>query len=184
MKYHKQRRIIGGRGMRELPQLIKTERLILRPYRAADASRVVAILSNLDVSRWLSSVPHPFTVDDLRLFIPEGKSRWPNIAAITLKGEFIGAVGTGGGLGYWLAPANWGHGFASEACAALIDFFFAHTTRDHLTSDYFYGNTASANVLGKLGFVKVAKGTRFCTALGCDLPHVSLVLTRRAWNVF
>jgi len=165
-----------------MQQMIKTERLVLRPYGDADASRIVACLGNLEVSRWLATVPHPFGYDDLRITTPEGKSRWPNVAAITLQGELVGAVGTGGGLGYWLMPAFWGKGIASEASVALVDFYFQNTSQDHLTAGYFIGNTASAKVLAKLGFVEVAQDTHPCAALGRDLPHVSMLLTRSNWQ--
>ncbi len=168
--------------MSKLPQLIKTERLMLRPYTAADAPYVVACLNNFDVSRWLSSVPHPFTADDLRLFTLKGESRWPNMAAITLSGEFIGALGTGGGLGYWLKPEFWGRGIISEAAAALVDFYFENTSEEQLKAGHFIGNAASARVLAKLGFVEVARDTQPCAAQGRDLPHVALVLTRQTWK--
>jgi RimJ/RimL family protein N-acetyltransferase len=50
-----------------------------------------------------------------------------------------------------------------------------------LDSGYFEGNTRSARVLSKLGFVETGRDRRFCKALGIERPHVILRLTREAF---
>src|SRR5688572_31121418 len=51
--------------------VIDTERLVLRAYTEADAPRVLAIHSRLDVIRWLGNPPHvPMaTLDEAREWI-------------------------------------------------------------------------------------------------------------------
>ena len=54
-------------------------------------------------------------------------------------------------LGYWIMRANWGRGFATEACSALIDI--ARTLGlSRLEAGHFIDNPASGRVLEKLGF--------------------------------
>ena len=49
--------------------IIETERLILRQYKISDADDVVDGLNNLNVSRWLVSVPFPYTKEDALNYI-------------------------------------------------------------------------------------------------------------------
>ena len=49
--------------------IIETERLILRQYKISDADDVVDGLNNLNVSRWLVSVPFPYTKEDALKYI-------------------------------------------------------------------------------------------------------------------
>lgn len=49
--------------------IIETERLILRQYKISDADDVVDGLNNLNVSRWLASVPFPYTKEDALNYI-------------------------------------------------------------------------------------------------------------------
>lgn len=49
--------------------IIETERLILRQYKISDADDVVDGLNNLNVSRWLASVPFPYTKEDALKYI-------------------------------------------------------------------------------------------------------------------
>ncbi|NKB29714.1 MAG: GNAT family N-acetyltransferase [Rhodobacteraceae bacterium] len=97
---------------------ITTDRLILRPFKAADADVVVACLNDFQVSRWLSRIAHPFTHADLVLFNPDGSTMWPARVAITLDGSVVGGMGALDELGYWLAPEFWGQGIATEAARA------------------------------------------------------------------
>lgn len=50
-----------------------------------------------------------------------------------------------------------------------------------IRSGYFDGNTRSAHVLGKLGFVETGRDLKFCRALGTERPHVTMGLSRAAF---
>jgi len=161
---------------------IKTKRLVLRPYGAEDGDRVAELLGNFEVTRWLAKVPHPFTHADLRLMNDDGSSRWPDLAAITLNSEVIGGISSGGHLGYWLDPAYWGQGIASEAARAMVDYFFETTDQEMLESGYFEGNLGSERILSKLGFVETERYPFFNKALNRKAPNVDMLLTRDAWT--
>ena len=161
--------------------LITTERLLLRPHRAEDGDAVVALLNNLDVTRWLAKVPHPFTHADLRIVNTDGSSRWPNLVAITWDGALIGGI-SGGHLGYWLGQDYWGQGFGYEAARAMRDYQFDVVGVDALVSGYFEGNTASQRILTKLGFVETDRNMLFNTALDRKAPNVDMELARATWE--
>ncbi len=161
---------------------IKTDRLTIRPYRKADGDFVVSALNNLDVSRWLSAVPHPFEVADLKILGPDGQSRWPNLAAIEDESGMIGGIGGGEQLGYWLTPNAHGKGYGSEAAKAMVHYSFAKTATDRIVSGYFLGNQASKRILTNLGFAVFQEKLAMCKALGKELPVVKLELTRAQWE--
>jgi RimJ/RimL family protein N-acetyltransferase len=90
---------------------------------------------------------------------PDGNTRF----GIWLRGQLIGRVDLNPvdppryGIGYWLSGASTGHGYATVACRAAIDY-----GRDVLgATDVFagvtVGNNKSIAVLIRLGFVLVAQ---------------------------
>src|SRR4051794_10627782 len=58
--------------------LLETERLLLRPPRAADISHFVPLLADFDVAKNLSRVPHPYTEDHACDFIVTIAHGWRN----------------------------------------------------------------------------------------------------------
>lgn len=161
---------------------ITTERLVIRPFEAADGDVVIAGLDDFDIVRWLATPPYPFTARDLRLTNDDGSSRWPELGAISRDGEMIGVISGQPHLGFWLLREWWGQGFATEAARAMADRIFTATDVQKIASGYFEGNLASQNVLGKVGFRETAWAPHFCRARGKELPHVALELTRQDWE--
>ena len=62
-------------------------------------------------------------------------------------------------VGYRLLGRYWGKGIATEALGLMIDYLFNETDIELITASTLPGNTASANVLKKNGFVLAASGT-------------------------
>jgi RimJ/RimL family protein N-acetyltransferase len=73
-------------------------------------------------------------------------------------------------MGYWIARPFWGRGFASEACAALVEI--ARTLGlGSLEGSHFLDNPASARVLEKLGFEPLGLvAPRMSCARGGEAP--------------
>lgn len=134
-------------------------------------------LNDLAVAGWLSVVPHPYGAADFRVF--QADLAHPGATfAIESSAGFAGILGMEKAvLGYWLLPRAQGLGYATEAARAVLAAHFADGGGD-VTSGYFEGNAASANVLRKLGFVETDRAEKFCRALGRMRPHVGLRLTR------
>jgi RimJ/RimL family protein N-acetyltransferase len=92
------------------------------------------------------------------------------LLAIDDDGEFVGTIGSFTREGerevtYWIAPARWGQGLASQALHAFIA---TESTRP------LYGrvaghNAASAKVLVRAGFVEVGSETAFAPGVGTDI---------------
>lgn len=155
----------------------RTARLTLRPVAAADEAAVVAGIDDIAVSGWLAVVPHPYTAADFRHFLKDIAAPGETFAIEDAAG-FVGIISlVAGELGYWLHPRSQGQGYATEAGRCLVAAHFA-ASEASLTSGYFDGNTRSARVLAKLGFVETGRDVKHCRARGTDLPHVSVGLER------
>ena len=115
---------------------IRTDRLVLRCFVAADAATLSGYRSDPDVARY-QSWPTPYSVAAARRLIEEQAhldgpraGDWLQIAA-TLAGELIGDVavrlsddGRTARIGYTIAPAHQRRGFGVEAVGAVVARLF------------------------------------------------------------
>lgn len=149
----------------DLPtEVVRTERLVLRPYRPGDAAAVHRACQDPEIQRWLR-VPAPYTEADAVEFVSEttvsarAESR-ALLSAVEADGEFVGSAGLhfsrsllGPAVGYWLAPWARGRGYAAEAARALAEWGIGlGAPRVHLMADV--GNTASQAVAVRAGFTR------------------------------
>lgn len=137
---------------------IETQRLLLRPYRAADAEAVYACFSDPAVVRF--EPYEPITRAEAAKWAAE-RAQDEQFLAIALKETdwFIGNVYLGRRdfesveLGYVLAKAYQDCGYAREACAAAVDAAFeagAHRVYAECNPE----NEASWRLLERLSFVR------------------------------
>lgn len=158
---------------------LNTARLALRPVLASDEAAVVAHMNDLNVSGWLARVPHPYTAADFHQFATQIAYPGETYVIEDANG-FAGVLGAGAELGYWLSPRAHGQGYATEAAQAVLAAQFSQDVRT-VISGYFVGNTRSARVLQKLGFVETGRSIKHCLALGRNRQHVDLSLTSKAF---
>lgn len=144
---------------------LQTPRLVLRPFRHADAAQLFDIYSDPEVFR---HVP----IGDWK-HIDEAHQRIARDINTMAAGEYVrlaverredarvvGEVllfhfapeSRRAELGYALARKAWGHGYASEALAPLVHFGFGHLDLNRLDAVIDPRNAASARVLERLGF--------------------------------
>ena len=145
------------------PLTITTERLILRPTRPSDAVCAVAIRSAWEVSRNLSRASFPPDPHEIARWFADHGREWQSGEAyrfaIECDGAMIGVIDLDGlargeaHLGYWLDPAAWGRGYASEAGAALVRFADSEVGLTMLRAGHASDNPSSGRVLTKLGFL-------------------------------
>jgi RimJ/RimL family protein N-acetyltransferase len=107
--------------------------------------------------------PHPYRREDAESWISSAKAQTGPLRylAIELNGEAIGAVGldeTGdihrftAELGYWIGRAHWGHGYATDAAAAMTTYGFDQLGIERVQANVYDWNPASERVLVKAGF--------------------------------
>ena len=176
-----------------MSQIIKTERLLLRPLRESDLVTLAATLNNFRIVRNTARIPWPYRLDDardhfdranrsipgtMRLAIAE-KSR-PNIVIGGLGYEAEEA-GHSAEFGYWLAEPAWAKGYGYEAAKAVTKHGFEVASHERLVAGYRHGNEASRRILDRLGFRFVAHTMSYSRGEGHETPVARLELTRREW---
>ena len=159
----------------------RTERLLLRPGWIEDAPALTQAVAHEDIAMKLARLPWPYTIADAQWFLGlERMSRDVSFliflrtaAAPTL----IGGIGIhpdeGGGpeIGYWIAPDQWGQGYATEAGRAVMDIARHGLRLPRLVSGHFIDNPASGRVLRKLGFMPTGQVVnRMSLARGHEVP--------------
>lgn len=92
------------------------------------------------------------------------------LMAIDDDGEFVGTIGSYTLDGkrevtYWIAPARWGQGLASEALGAFLEIESTRPLHGRVAEH----NVASAKVLTRAGFVEVGSDTGFAPGVGADV---------------
>ena len=148
----------------EAPRIIcETSRLILRHFTMDDFEPLALMHSNPEVGRFLGGVKTPEqTRQRLEEWIQEyaqyGYSKWAVI--LRSSGELIGRCGLSleeidgrqeWELGWTFARVHWGHGYATEAAAAVMQHSFRNLGHKRLISLIRPGNFASVRVAERLG---------------------------------
>ena len=165
---------------------ISTPRLRLRPQREADIPAIVAGLNDWEVVRWLTVVPYPYTRADASEWIARQKPPVPGKAHFAVELPAIGLIGIvslDDELGYWLSRSQHGHGYMTEACAALLEWHFTARPDGVVPSGYHVGNAASAAVQRKLGLVETGeRDMRFVRSQQREVEHIHTSLTRAQFD--
>jgi RimJ/RimL family protein N-acetyltransferase len=134
----------------------------LRPYRDSDLPALLKYADNANIVRTLRDrFPHPYTAEAGQTWIAIAKAEDPVMSfAIASEEELIGGVGLvpqvdvyrrSGELGYWVAEPFWGHGVATAAAKAVVDYAFAKLNLVRVYAGVFANNPASGRVLEKVG---------------------------------
>ncbi len=161
--------------------ILESERLILRPPRPTDIQSMTVWLSDFDVAKMTSRVPHPYGEGDAEAFLALGEA---NCFVIQRKGDglFMGMTGLkaeeGYEFGYWLGKPFWGFGYATEAAQRLVNHAFDGLDQTTVHAGWFYDNPASGRVLAKLGARHNGSAMRDCRARGRSILCHDMLLTR------
>ena len=174
--------------MRFEPVTIRTDRLVLRPYRLEDAPRLHALIDNWNIARMLTRVPHPYPAELAASWIAThdaeraaGQSHF----AMEADGELVGATGlhvedTGDiETGYWIGEPYWGKGYATEGARAMLEYGFAQLRLEQITAGHFVDNPASGRVLTKCGFRYTGTGQRFSLARDALVDCREMIVRRQ-----
>ncbi|MFF8281683.1 GNAT family N-acetyltransferase [Streptomyces albus] len=141
--------------------LLETERLVLRPLTADDLDRFVDLHADPEVTRFVPAYTHEQARQRLAEIERQWAERGHGVCAVELKetGAFLGRCG----LNHWevfdeveagwtFRRSAWGHGYATEAARACLEWGFAALDVPYFTAMIDPANTASAKVAARLGF--------------------------------
>ena len=149
---------------------LTTPRLCLEPYADAHLDGLNALNGDPEVYRFLSGQPE--TLEETQAVIARVKARWIELGyswwalVERASGELVGAGCLQNlrremtpvpdptcplEIGWRLRRDRWGRGLASEAAEAIAAFAFDTWQPDELLAVCIPENTASANVMARLG---------------------------------
>jgi RimJ/RimL family protein N-acetyltransferase len=144
---------------------LTTPRLLLRAFRAEDLEPYAAMNADPDVMRYLGGPMTRAGSDQIAARANELHAR-EGIGLLAIErrhdGAFVGMCGLHRLLdwypddieiGWRLAPAYWGHGYASEAAAAWLDHGFTARGLPRVISVADLPNLRSVAVMHRLGMV-------------------------------
>jgi RimJ/RimL family protein N-acetyltransferase len=161
---------------------IHSERLLMRAYVSGDAARVTTCINDPRIYRNVGRIKPGQSEDETRQWIashPLGRAAdTDHVWAIISDDILIGAVGAHRRTvsdpyetGYWIAPDQWGHGYATEAAGALLNWLEETRNVRATVSGHFTDNPASGRVLTKLGYLYTGRGTYFCMGRNESVEH-------------
>lgn len=160
--------------------VITTERFILRPLRRSDAGLLALHTGDRRVAEATRSIPHPLPPGATEAFVERAEAGRSNEDVWVLDGsekdlaEVLGVISLTrlerdqSQIGYWVAPAFWNTGFASEAVRALVEAN-PHKART-LFAEVFQDNAVSARVLTNCGFEYLGDAEAWSVARGAAVP--------------
>jgi ribosomal-protein-alanine N-acetyltransferase len=139
-------------------------RLTLRPFKEDDVESLVKHANNYKISKNLTNkFPFPYQKIDGENFIALATSHEPlQIKAIVIEGEVVGSIGIhqsadiyskNAELGYWISELLWGQGLVPLAVKEMLRYGFETFDIERVFARTSHLNTASQQVLKKVGFV-------------------------------
>jgi ribosomal-protein-alanine N-acetyltransferase len=151
-----------------LPLALSTPRLILRPWRAEDSDAFAAMFDDQAVMEFLGPAPDRAAIDGIigrinQHFAEHGFGWWAaeapgvspfigfiGLAHVNFEALFTPAVE----IGWRLASAYWGQGYATEGARAALAFGFAQLGLAEIVSLTVPANTRSRRVMERLGMTR------------------------------
>ena len=173
--------------------ILKTERLLIRPWRQSDLDDFYSYASVDGVGQMAGWKPHKSKEESkiiLDMFISHKKT-----FALEYQGKVIGSVGIEKynethfpefenkkcrEIGYVLSKEYWGQGLMPEALKEVIRFLFENANLDVIFCGHFLWNEQSHRVQEKSGFKHYAFDT-YETAFGTTEENEVNILKREDW---
>lgn len=162
----------------KLPELIKTSRLILRPFAATDLDAYAAMHADPEVADWLGGTLEREEAEaSLKRLQAEFKAQgWGMYVIEGEDGEFLGAAGLqkvkanlpchpAVEAAWRLTRPAWGKGVVTEAMGAVLDMAYGLAGMKELVTFTAKKNLRSQAVMARLGFHHDP---------GCDFDHPAL----------
>jgi RimJ/RimL family protein N-acetyltransferase len=156
--------------------VITTDRFVLRPVRRSDAGLLALYAGDERVARATRSIAHPLPPGATEAFIARALDArrtddvWVMDGSAHGLAEVLGVISLKrldrqqSEVGYWVAPAFWNAGFASEALRALVDANPQGAAT--LFAEVFQDNPVSARVVTNAGFKYIGDAEAWSVARG------------------
>ncbi|MDR9394903.1 GNAT family N-acetyltransferase [Roseovarius sp. SYSU LYC5161] len=159
---------------------IATSRFTLRPLRPSDAGLIDLNAGDSRVALNTSSIPHPLPPGSTEALIARANAGdriedvWAMDGTKSGGSEVMGLIGLtridrdSAEVSFWVAPAHWNTGIASDALAALVS---ANPLGNRVIfASVFHDNPASARVVTNCGFAYLGDAEAFSVARNANVP--------------
>lgn len=165
---------------------IDTDRLVLRPLRKSDAGLLSLYAGDSRVAEATQFLPHPYPPGAAEALIGRATAAersediWALDGAASGLSELLGLISLQrmdrdqSEVSYWVAPAFWNTGLASEAVRAMIAAN-PQSARTYFAC-VFQDNPGSARVLTNAGFDYIGDAEAFSVARGQTVPTWTYLL--------
>ena len=138
---------------------LTTDRLTLRGWRDDDLDAYAPITADAEVMRFMGGViDRAQTWREMAVFAGHWELRGYGIWVVEREGALIGRIGLwqpegwpGLEVGWLLGREAWGHGYATEAARASMEYAWSELGADRLISLIDPENVASQRVAERLG---------------------------------
>jgi len=158
---------------------INASRFRLRPVRRSDAGLIGLYAADERVARSTQAIPHPLPPGMIEAFIARAMAPartedvWVMDGIASGLSEVLGVISLirmdreQSEVGFWVAPAFWNAGIASEAVKALV----AANPQSSRTifAAVFQNNPVSARVLTNADFDYIGDAENYCVARAATL---------------
>jgi RimJ/RimL family protein N-acetyltransferase len=162
------------------PVEIATERFTLRPVRRSDVGLFALYAGDKRVAEATQGIPHPLPPGAAEAFCARAMAAggeddiWVMDGSRSDLPEVLGVISLKkmdrgqSEVAFWVAPAFWNHGIASQAVQALV----AANPQKNSTmfAEAFQDNPGSARVLTNAGFQYLGDAESFSVARGTTAP--------------
>lgn len=162
------------------PAEIATERFTLRAVRRSDAGLFAMYAGDARVAEATQGIPHPLPPGAAEAFVTRAMASGTDEDIWVIDGsraalpEVLGVISlkkmdrAQSEVAFWVAPAFWNLGIASEAVQALVN---ANPQGDKtMFAEAFQDNPGSARVLSNAGFQYLGDAESFSVARGVCVP--------------
>lgn len=160
--------------------VLQADRVTLRPCRKSDAGLIAMYAGDERVARGTRSLPHPLPPGAIEAMIDRAQRAdrsgdiWVIDGSAHGHAEALGLITlermdrNQSEISYWIAPAFWNVGFATEAVRCIIAAN-PHQAA-HIFAEVFQDNPGSARVLTNCGFDYLGDAEAFSVARGATVP--------------
>ena len=168
----------------------RSDRFTLRPPQVSDAGLIGLYAADEKLARGTRSIPHPLPPGMVPAMIARARQPdrtediWVMDGTVSSHAEVLGLISLRrmdrgqSEVFYWVAPAFWNVGFATEAVRTLL------TANPHDADRYFaeafQDNPGSARVLTNCGFDYLGDAEAFSVARGAIVPTWTYTLKTSA----
>lgn len=178
------------------PLFIETDRLELRTPEEEDKPFLQEGVNHPEIRRYIDVWRTPTTADEYDDLYEQYEADEDSVSLLVVAkaedhaGNLVGSVQLApvvdrrgwANLGAWVHPDAWGNGYATEACARVVDYGFADLRLHRVGASVDAGNDASVALLDRLGFVHEGTSREDIYRDGAYVDRERYGLLRREWD--